>query len=779
MRAEAMAGFDGCGRVWCSRSRWYAALRPVVVALAGTALVVGWLSIGQVVAVHGQTAAPARRASGVELPSRTSPQAQAAIASMTETPDARFVPRRSAGGFGLSGGGVSVALGRGGVHVVGAASRLSLRLVAVGRAGRLRPLAQVAPRARTSRVVYARARGVLEWYAAGSSGIEQGFTLARRPPAPAAGAVTLALAVSGLRARLAESDVQFLTQAGRAALRYGALVAVDASGRRLPAWLAVSRSRLLLRVDDHGAHYPLRIDPLVQQAELAPPGASGIGTSVAADGGTVVVGAPSTQIGSHPLQGAVYVYTRSGTAWGVQGVLLASDGNRNDQLGYSVAISRDTIVASAVGSTVNGNYYQGAAYVFVRSGARWIQQAKLTAGNGGLNNWFGNNVAISGDTIVAGAPYARTQDAVGAAYVFTRSGGIWRQQAELTPPDADTHCRGICALGYSVAILGGGGVMSIAAGAPGWEPSIDGPEVGAVYLFTGSANNWSSSPALVADDGAAGDGLGSAVAILARPGTVPEIVAGAPYATVNGQANKGAVYEFLPESGSKWAQTKLTAYYGKAGGLFGQSLAFSGSATAVGAPGSNYQINPPLRGNQGAAYMSPGDQQEQELTASDGRVNDGFGFSLAISSGILVVGGPAGGPNANGAAYIFTLPTARATSSQHVDFRVAGVPRGCATSRVRLSVTLRLSPSASVGSRKATRRAALKVRTVAMLNGRPLLVTPRRAFTIIIRRGHLRVGTNKLLLATQTSGTGTQQVNPNRTWLHTVVFRCHVVRFTG
>jgi hypothetical protein len=436
-------------------------------------------------------------------------------------------------------------------------------------------------------------------------------------------------------------------------------------------------------------------------------------------------------------------------------------------------------VASAVGATVNGNYYQGAAYIFVRSGTNWIQQAKLTAGDGGYNNWFGNSVAISGDTVVVGAPYEGSVGAIGAAYVFVRSGGIWRQQAEMTPPDIDTYCRRICAFGYSVAILGGGGAMSLAVGVPGWAPRFDGAQVGAVYIYTGSGNKWSPPQTLTADDGAGGDGLGSSVAIVGTPGTVHEVVAGAPYATINGQANKGAVYEFLPQPGSKWTQEKLTAYYGQAGGLFGQSLAFSGGTRVVGAPGSNYQVNPPLRGDQGAAYTSPGDQQEQKLTAGDGKVDDGFGFSLAASGGILVVGAPMGGPSSDGAAYIFSLPAIRGSLAPDVEIHVAGASRRCAISPVRLRVTLRISPSATVRGRNASRRRAVKIRTVVKLDGRRLLVSSRRTFTITIPRARLRAGANKLLLVTSTSGIGTLRIDPNSAWLDTTVIRCRPVRFTG
>ena len=106
-----------------------------------------------------------------------------------------------------------------------------------------------------------RGAGVSEWYTAGPLGIEQGFTLSRRP-AGRSGAVTLSLALAGSPARMSGQGVEFMARSGRVALRYGGLVASDARGRRLPARLSLSGSRLRLRVADRGARYPLRTRPI-------------------------------------------------------------------------------------------------------------------------------------------------------------------------------------------------------------------------------------------------------------------------------------------------------------------------------------------------------------------------------------------------------------------------------------------------------------------------------------------------------------------------------------
>src|SRR3989442_715538 len=146
----------------------------------------------------------------------------------------------------------------------------------------------------------------------------------------------------------------------------------------------------------------------------------------------------------------------------------------SQQFGHAVAIEGDTAVVGAPLDSA-GNVNAGAAYVFVRAGATWIEQAKLTAGDAGLKAEFGNAVAISGDTIVVGAHADPRGDGVpeGAAYVFARNGTGWSQQAKLrsADPAASQH-----QFGAAVAIDG----EVVAVGAIGDEQG--GPDAGAVYV---------------------------------------------------------------------------------------------------------------------------------------------------------------------------------------------------------------------------------------------------------------------------------------------------------
>jgi hypothetical protein len=197
-----------------------------------------------------------------------------------------------------------------------------------------------------------------------------------------------------------------------------------------------------------------------------------LGISVAMAGDTMVVGAPgegsnaagvngSQSNDSAPGAGAAYVFVRLGTNWQQQAYLKASNPEAGDNFGHAVAISDHTIVIGAPNESssatgVNGDPSNnsapgsGAAYVFVRSGTNWVQQAYLKASNTGSADYFGTAVTIADDTVVIGASQERSAAsgvngnqhddsafAAGAAYVFVRNGTNWTQQAYLKASNTD------------------------------------------------------------------------------------------------------------------------------------------------------------------------------------------------------------------------------------------------------------------------------------------------------------------------------------------------------
>src|SRR5207249_664971 len=143
----------------------------------------------------------------------------------------------------------------------------------------------------------------------------------------------------------------------------------------------------------------------VQVAEPVPGVFDLFGNAVAISGDTMVVGEGRLALGPNANQGGAFVFRRSGSAWNLEAFLTASDGAANEYFGGSVSISGDTAVIGADHDAVAGSLGQGAAYVFVRSGTAWAQQAKLTAGDRAVNDLFGGSVSIDGDTVVAGSLY--------------------------------------------------------------------------------------------------------------------------------------------------------------------------------------------------------------------------------------------------------------------------------------------------------------------------------------------------------------------------------------
>ncbi|HMD51908.1 MAG TPA: hypothetical protein VKG62_04280 [Solirubrobacteraceae bacterium] len=289
-----------------------------------------------------------------------------------------------------------IGFSRAGVTVASGRARLGLGLAGFGYAGALRRFGPASPRASANRLSYGHG-SVREWFANGPLGLEQGFDVASRPSA-GNGPLTLALALSGnLHPRL--KDDSLLLQGRGVALRYRGLVASDAHGRLLHSWLALRGDRLLLRVDDRGAAYPLRIDPFVQQAELTfGEMESHFGYSVAISGDTLVVGAENfTPPLLHAGQGAAFVFVAPNSNWvaaAQKSELTSTYGESFDHLGSSVAISGSTVVAGAPEHQVGLTKDQGALSVFVEPPSGWepvqSQNAELSVKGGAETEFLGD-----------------------------------------------------------------------------------------------------------------------------------------------------------------------------------------------------------------------------------------------------------------------------------------------------------------------------------------------------------------------------------------------------
>jgi FG-GAP repeat len=284
----------------------------------------------------------------------------------------------------------------------------------------------------------------------------------------------------------------------------------------------VRSGRLLIRVDDRHATYPLRIDPLVQQAKLtASDGADNdlFGAAVAVSPDTIAVGALGHSVDGNPSAGAVYVFQKSASGWAhatQSAELTVSGGAADDTLGDSVAISGDTIFAGATNRTVDGNQSQGAVYVFAKPASGWknaTQTAELVASDGRKADGLGAAVAASGDTVVAASDQHTVGNNVlqGEGYVFVKPASGWENSNESAILTSSDGAAGD-SLGTSVAISGD----TIALGALYHKVGAN-PKQGSAYVYAKPALGWTGirqqTTELTATDGAAGDQFGHAVAV--------------------------------------------------------------------------------------------------------------------------------------------------------------------------------------------------------------------------------------------------------------------------
>ena len=337
----------------------------------------------------------------------------------------------------------------------------------------------------------------------------------------------------------------------------------------------------------------------VEQQELVPAGLTsdsefGISVSLSSDGNTAVVGANYQGTGVDIQKGAVYIFTRSGSTWTEQQKLTASDAGTSDFFGSSVKLSADgnTIVVGAIGEDTSPNSNQGAAYVFIKVGSTWTEQAKLLASDPASNDEFGYSVAISsnGNTVIVGAWLEDTSPNTnsGAAYVFTRSGTTWTEQAKLLVSDAE-------AFGWSVSLSADGNTALI--GTP-FEDTSPTTAQGAAYVFTRSGSTWTEQAKLLASDLATGDNFGYSVSLSADGNTA---LIGASGEDTSPKTNQGAVYIFTRSAGTWTQQQKLFASDAESDDSFGRAVEISanGLTLIIGAIGED---TPPLS-NQGAIYV--------------------------------------------------------------------------------------------------------------------------------------------------------------------------------
>ena len=504
-------------------------------------------------------------------------------------------------------------------------------------------------------------RGLREWFLNDAAGLEQGFVVDDKPAIP-----VIQVSVNDGWNIEARSDGLSLSK-GATTLKYGALKAWDARGTLLNAQMRPTDGGFEIRVEDADAVYPVTVDPeLTQQATLTDPSGSYLGYSVSlsSDGNTAIVGAPDTTIG--------------------------------------------------------GNTYQGAAFIFTRSNGAWAKSAELTAPStgseaGAASDDFGNSVALSADgtTAIVGAPYKLLGTIrPGAVFVFKLGGGVWSQSAFLTNNvNGQTY-------GAFVAVSGNAGFVlvgaTISANAYIYGPTAT-SQLGLQANFTG--------PSGVSNFGETG--------ALSTEGSVALI----------GQSGSFSVYT---RSGTTWTlQQSLSAtpYFQPA---FGSAVSLNGAGN-IAVVGSSSENS-----DQGAAYVyaNQGGVWTQQARLADpnpdiplgdgGTVNDYFGSSVALSSdGTTALIGEIGKPGAvvaSGAAYLFNGNGSSWSVVQYIVDPNTTVPPGDPADNFGWAVSLNSNgATAVIGSLQASGQRPRKGRAYAFyvprititanLTGLPFTVT--------------------------------------------------------
>lgn len=362
--------------------------------------------------------------------------------------------------------------------------------------------------------------------------------------------------------------------------------------------------------------------------------------------------------GAKPGSGVTYLYQQSGNTWKPVKTLFDANAVGSQYFGVSIATrGNDVMIGGPLASTT------GQAFVFIRSGSTWTQQATLQAADREANDGFGQRVAIDGDWALVAAPYEdEAAPTAGAVYAFKRTGTTWAQTQKLmaATPDANDVFGQSLILNETEALIGSSDTDNYP------NPYFG----GRVHVWTRASNTWTEGTTLRPSDASSSKNFGAA---LARSGNW--LVVGAPN---DGQTAGGAGAAYVFERvGSNWVERqKLRADDGKPNEHFGGAVSIDGEKIAIGAKDAAGKV-----ADSGAVYVFELDgtwKQIWKLVASDGKTEDAFGTCCAISGDFVAVGAPDATVNGKvfaGKGYVYTLPQAPAPARVLTEVRKIGTRR--------------------------------------------------------------------------------------------------------
>jgi len=361
-----------------------------------------------------------------------------------------------------------------------------------------------------------------------------------------------------------------------------------------------------------------------QQAKLQPTdllAGDSFGQALAIADGVLIAGAWGDDVGSVAGQGSVRLFTGAGTSWAEQAPFTFKQGGpTQDHFGHSVALYGNTALIGVPDDDIGANLDQGSAYVFVRSGEAWTQQARLKVADGKAQSYFGKAVALYEDTALIGAYNAKIDYASqGSAYVFTRSGSTWTQQARLIPISASENDQ------FGSAVSLEGDTALVAAN----RTKSDYYRQGTGYVFARSGTGWTEQARLDNLEGPAHMGCSTAL-------SGDTALIGSCENSTDSDAPASVAYAFVL-SGDTWSQ-QASLFVDLKEHSDPVSVALSGDIALIGYGRSVY-----------AVYRSSTEwSQQATLVPADSPASSSFGGSVALRGDTALVG-----DSAARAAYLF------------------------------------------------------------------------------------------------------------------------------
>ena len=292
----------------------------------------------------------------------------------------------------------------------------------------------------------------------------------------------------------------------------------------------------------------------------------------AIDGYFAVIASPGDDVGANIDQGSLSVYQFDGTQWNFVQKLVDPAGEANDNLGISVAISGNTIVAGVPEDDVASNVNQGTAVIFRFDGATWNYFQKIGQTPGFPNDKFGTSVTLINEYIICGVPYFDTNASnnKGAVVVFKDDGVQYNQWQVIT----DVNINNSAHLGSAVDINGD---LELMIGVPSQNLTYSSQGAVHVYLFDGWI--WNYAQTLSDPTGANGDGMGDFVACING-----SVIA----SQIGNQNDKGSAAIFTKNNNVYEFSQKISDPNGVGLDRFGQSVAINNKYALVGATGVNF-----------------------------------------------------------------------------------------------------------------------------------------------------------------------------------------------